>query len=77
MRVLVDIPQQQLDGLAILAQQHALARTELVRQAIAEYLQRHPPIMTPVMQQVFGMWKDNDAIDDGLAYQNTLRDEWQ
>jgi metal-responsive CopG/Arc/MetJ family transcriptional regulator len=76
MRVLVDIPQQQLDGLAILAQQHALARTELVRQAIAEYLQRHPPIITPIMEQAFGLWQHRDDIGDGVDYQNKLRDEW-
>lgn len=76
MRILVDIPQHQVESLAVLAQQQDLARAELVRQAIAEYLQRHPPMITPIMEQAFGLWQQRDDIGDGLDYQNKLRDEW-
>lgn len=76
MRILVDVPQQYIDNLAILAQQQALARTELVRRAIAEYLQRHSLVSPAVMQQAFGLWQGREDIGDGLAYQNTLREEW-
>lgn len=76
MRILVDIPQVDLDSLSALAQQQDIARTELVRRVIAEYLQQHPPVSNDVMDKAFGLWQGRDDIPDGLVYQNNLRDEW-
>lgn len=70
MRVLVDIPDNQLGALTALCERVRQPRAAVVRQAIAEYLARH---QEQVRQDAFGLWGKGP---DGLAYQEAMRAEW-
>lgn len=70
MRVLVDIPAKQIDGLAIICEAKKLSRAEAIRQAIASYIEKNKPGEA----DVFGLWKDRKV--DGLTYQEQVRSEW-
>ncbi|MEI7456094.1 MAG: ribbon-helix-helix protein, CopG family [Nitrosomonadales bacterium] len=70
MRTLVDIPDRQLNELAALCAAERLPRAELIRQAIAAYIEKK---RTPVVD-AFGLWKPHKI--DGLAYQEQVRSEW-
>jgi hypothetical protein len=71
MRTLVDIPEEELTLLNRLSKAQNTSRAELVRQAITLFLQPHKETR-PLPG--FGAWKDHP--EDGLAYQERLRAEW-
>lgn len=70
MRTLVDIPEQQIEALAVICGAENKSRSEIIRLAIAAYVEQHAP--APV--NVFGLWKNKPV--DGLVYQQTVRSEW-
>ena len=70
MRTLVDIPDGQIKWLAAICMTEKRTRAELIRTAIAEYLEKHKP----TGDNVFGIWKDGNV--DGLSYQERVRSEW-
>ncbi len=69
-RILIDIPDRQLDELASLAAAEKLSRAELVRRAVAAYVERN----RPSTDSAFGIWKKRGV--DGLEYQEKVRAEW-
>jgi predicted transcriptional regulator len=69
-RILIDLPETQLAGLAGLAGQEKRPRAAIIRDAIAAYVAQH----SVCGHDVFGLWKSGKA--DGLAYQQELRAEW-
>ncbi len=71
MRTIVDLPQDSVEALKALSDQTRLSRAELVRRAVADYLNRH---WTPQEDAAFGLWKHRNV--DGLEYQERLRSEW-
>jgi hypothetical protein len=72
MRTLIDLPDSQIQALAALCDRVKQPRAALVREAVAEYLQRH---RTPQsMDEAFGLW-GKDGVD-GLEYQEKARAEW-
>jgi len=71
MRTIVDLPEQQIESLKVLSQRAGLSRAELMRRAVADYLTRHP---VTHKQDAFGLWKEHE--EDGIAYQDRLRHEW-
>jgi len=70
-RTIVDLPDQQIEGLKRISKSAQTSRAELVRRAIDEYLERHLPEQN---DNAFGIWKSHNI--DGLTYQKQLRDEW-
>lgn len=70
MRTLVDIPDKQIRDLTAICEAEKVSRAELIRQAIAAYLERKKPVAV----EAFGLWKDRKV--DGLAYQEQVRSEW-
>ena len=70
MRTIIEIPDTLLMGLTDLLKQKKISRAELIRRAIADYLQRHQ-VETDA---AFGLWKSKKV--DGLEYQQRIRDEW-
>lgn len=73
MRTLVDIPEQIIDELRSLCQDKGLSRAEIIRRAINSYIQQQKPKKV----NTFGLWKkEHTSTEDGLAYQNKLRNEW-
>lgn len=70
MRAIVDLPDEQVQGLAELCQREGLSRAEAVRRAIAEYLRARRP-----GDEMFGLWRGRRI--DGLEYERRLRREWR
>lgn len=70
MRTLVDIPDKQLEELSAICEIEKVSRAEVIRQAIATYVEKKRPLTF----EAFGIWKQRKV--DGLAYQDQVRSEW-
>ncbi len=70
MRTLVDLPDEDLEGLTQLGRRRGVSRAKIIRQAVRDYLQRHTGASD---DEAFGLW---GAGEDGLEYQQRLRSEW-
>lgn len=73
MRTLIDLPRADLEALGELARRRGVSRASLMRQAIDDYLARQRPAPP---HEAFGLWRSADTPEDGLAYQDRIRDEW-
>lgn len=71
MRVIVEIPDEQLELMERLLEREGISRAELVRRAVRDYLQR---CESGDACSAFGLWANNPR--DGLSYQEELRSEW-
>lgn len=71
MRTIVDLPKEQIEVLKQISEQSRLSRAELVRRAVAEYLQRHH---SDPAADAFGIWHHKPR--NSLDYQRKLREEW-
>lgn len=70
-RILVDLPESQVDDLAVIVEAEQRPRAAVIRDAIEAYIsQRKRALGT----DVFGLWRSRKT--DGLAYQQELRSEW-
>jgi hypothetical protein len=75
MRMLVDIPDASLDVLNAMAQEKGAPLAELVGNAVAEYVRVHGKKRTGEgIAKSAGLWGKD--FEDGLAYQERLRAEW-
>jgi len=72
MRTIVDLPPQHVQQLDRFSAQARISRAELIRRAVADYLQRHPLMDSAI--PAFGLWANRK--EDGLAYQERIRAEW-
>jgi metal-responsive CopG/Arc/MetJ family transcriptional regulator len=70
MRIVVDIPEKQIKELNAISQAEKVSRDEVIREAIAYYLEKKKP----QTEDAFGIWKDPQV--DNLAYQELARSEW-
>jgi len=70
-RILVDLPDSQLDDLAAIVEADQRPRAAVIRDAIAAYISWRK---RPLGADAFGLWKGRKV--DGLAYQQELRSEW-
>ncbi|MFW2178310.1 MULTISPECIES: hypothetical protein [unclassified Moraxella] len=83
MLITVDLQEAYVADIRHIAQQNSIHESNVIQQAIAEWLNKHKAMVsekqaTPhPMRAYFGLWRDNPNIKDGLDYQNKLRDEWQ
>ena len=71
MRTIIDIPEDDIDALKALCEAERISRAEAVRRAVRAYVKGK---QADEQDEAFGLWKDRD--EDGLAYQQRLRDEW-
>jgi predicted transcriptional regulator len=71
MRTLIDLSDAQIRALAALCERVKQPRAAVIREAVAEYLERHAT--TPV-DAAYGLW--GAGATDGLAYQRKARAEW-
>jgi hypothetical protein len=71
MRTLVDLPERELEQLTALSRSRKTSRAELIRQAVTGYLAQN----RAGIEDSFGLWKGRD--EDGRAYQERLREEWE
>ncbi|KVC96225.1 CopG family transcriptional regulator [Burkholderia ubonensis] len=70
-RILVDLPDAQIQALAALVEAERRPRAAVIRDAIDAYLAQRK---RAVGADVFGLWKGKKV--DGLTYQEALREEW-
>ena len=70
MKTLIDIPDHQIHLLSDLCVKFSISRAEAIRRAIDLFVQNNEQSQV----DVFGAWKDKS--EDGLNYQQRLRDEW-
>jgi metal-responsive CopG/Arc/MetJ family transcriptional regulator len=70
-RILVDLPDAQVEELAVIVEAEQRPRAAVIRDAIQAYIAQHKPARGA---EVFGLWKDKKV--DGLEYQQELRSEW-
>lgn len=71
MRTIIQLPDEFLKALDRVAKDRGLSRAEVIRQAIAHYLEQERPAEAG---EAFALWRDRDL--DGLAYEDALRAEW-
>jgi predicted transcriptional regulator len=71
MRVSVDLRVDEARRLDELSRARKTSRAHLIRLAVAEFLARN----SAAMKDSLGLWKDRG--EDGAAYQDRLRAEWQ
>lgn len=72
-----DIPDDLAAELTTLAQRRGISRAELIRRALAAYLDLIPAESKAgkdALEAAYGIWKDRNI--DGVEYQRKLRDEW-
>ncbi len=72
MRTLIDLPDSQIQALAVLCDQMKQPRAALIREAVAEYLLKHRTQTS--IDEAFGLWGAGGV--DGLEYQDKARAEW-
>ncbi|UFH48690.1 ribbon-helix-helix protein, CopG family [Pseudomonas sp. KNUC1026] len=72
-RILVDLPDDQLESLATIGAREMRPRAALIRDAVAQYLSSHRSA-EQTSAKVFGLWRDRAV--DGVKYQQELREEW-
>ena len=73
MRTLIDLPENTIQALRRLSSKEKVSRAEVIRRAIARYLEEHPQVEAGV--DVFGLWKSRKI--NSLKYQDELRSEWE
>ena len=71
-RTLVGFPDKDFAELDALSGIQHVSRAELIRQAVALYIEKFKPADNA--EEAFGLWKTRET--DGLAYQTRLREEW-
>jgi hypothetical protein len=74
MQLIIDIPDEQAAELERLSASRHTSRDVLVRNVLSEYLSEHEPKNDDDLLQFFGIMQGR--IDDGLAFQERLRNEW-
>lgn len=70
MRILADLPDDDIQWLDALAVDQGLSRAELVRRAVAAF---RAEASGDAIDNAFGIWSRRDDIGDGLKYQRRLR----
>ena len=70
-RILLDLPDDQIEALALIVETEHRTRAAVIREAIEVYIASRKQ---DVAGDVFGLWKGRKK--DGLAYQKELREEW-
>lgn len=70
-RILVDLPDSQVEALAVIVETEHRPRAAIIRDAIESYISQRKRTLGA---DVFGLWENKKL--DGLAYQQELRSEW-
>ena len=71
MRMLVDLPEPDIQALDQLGRRRRVSRARIIREAVSAYLEKSA---AQDAQAGFGLWRD--AGVDGLDYQRKARAEW-
>jgi len=71
MRILIDVPTPDIKLLDEITKRREVSRAEFIRQAITVSL---TPYRSKMNHTAFGAWAE--MTENGLAYQQRIRDEW-
>lgn len=77
MRTIIDLPDDDVRGLADYCRREAISRAEAIRRAVHALLDEQGTRQSDweaAVDAAFGMWKDRGI--DGVEYQRKLRAEW-
>lgn len=77
MRTIIELTDEQIEGLRLLCEREGISRAEAVRRGVELLLRGKDARMEErraALDAAFGMWKDRDI--DGVEYQRKLRAEW-
>ena len=74
MRVLADIPEDDLKKLDALAAREKRSRAAAIRDAVKLYLIQNDDSKDWIARGA-GYWKDRDDIGDGVEYQRAMRED--
>lgn len=74
MRILTEIPDNDVEKLDALAKRQGKSRAAEIRDAIKLHLVQNAD-NNDWIQRGRGFWKDRTDIGDGLAYQNAIRED--
>lgn len=74
MRILTDIPDEDIEKLDALAAKEKRSRAATIRDAVKLYL-IHNADNRDWIERGFGYWADRDDIGDGVEYQRAMRED--
>jgi predicted transcriptional regulator len=74
MRVLADIPDDDLKKLDAMAAKHKRSRAAAIREAVKLYLVQNADNKDWI-ERGAGYWKDRDDIGDAVEYQRAIRED--
>ena len=72
-RFLVDIPDDDLARIDAIAKAEGRSRASVLREAVSDYIAESSKDW---LEAGFGLWAKYGFTEDGLDYQNRLREEW-
>ena len=72
-RFLVDIPDDDLAKIDSIARSEGKSRAAVLREAVADFIAASSKDW---LDAGFGLWAKYGFTDDGMEYQNRLREEW-
>jgi predicted transcriptional regulator len=72
-RFLVDIPDDDLAKIDSIAKAEGRSRASVLREAVTDYIAESNKDW---LEAGFGLWAKYGFTEDGLEYQNRLREEW-
>ena len=74
MRILTEIPDEDLDKLDELAARRKSSRAAAIRDAVKHYLAQEADAKGWI-DRGYGLWADREDIPDGLEYQRAMRED--
>jgi hypothetical protein len=74
MRILTEIPDEDVERLDALAAQGKRSRAATIRDAVKTYLAQNDNSNDWITRWA-GLWKDRDDIPDGVEYQRAMRED--
>jgi predicted transcriptional regulator len=74
MRILTDIPDEDIQKLDALAAKSKSSRAATIREAVKLYLVQNTDNQDWI-DRGYGLWADRDDIGDGVEYQRAMRED--
>lgn len=74
MRILTDIPDEDIEKLDALAKRQGKSRAAEIREAVKLYLVQNSE-NNDWIERWAGLWADRDDIPDGVEYQRAMRED--
>jgi predicted transcriptional regulator len=73
MRILADLPDDDIDWLDRRARETGMSRAALLREAVAAFRAEK---QSDAIERYFGLWAAHGFAEDGVEHQHRVRTEW-